>query len=171
MCLRRLYLTYSPTRKRKRGWARNGKKDPENSAETKLSAQSYCAQPEKRPLVYHRADRGGHFQPFFGNIARTIEDEAKRNNYTVIFGSSDENLDKSGDLINVLLNRQVDGLILIPTEGSRQQIKQLRKQPVPFVLIDRYFPQIPVSQIGINNFGLRIAPSATWSKQGISASA
>ncbi|MGN7720430.1 LacI family DNA-binding transcriptional regulator [Chitinophaga sp. 22620] len=90
--------------------------------------------------------------PFFGNIARTIEDEAKRNNYTVIFGSSDENLDKSGDLINVLLNRQVDGLILIPTEGSEQQIKQLRKQPVPFVLIDRYFPQIPVSQIGINNF-------------------
>ncbi|WP_119079988.1 LacI family DNA-binding transcriptional regulator [Chitinophaga alhagiae] len=90
--------------------------------------------------------------PFFGNIARTIEDEAKRNNYTVIFGSSDENLEKSGDLINVLLNRQVDGLILIPTEGSEQQIKQLQKQPVPFVLIDRYFPQIPVSQIGINNY-------------------
>ncbi|MBO9154697.1 LacI family DNA-binding transcriptional regulator [Chitinophaga sp. GCM10012297] len=90
--------------------------------------------------------------PFFGNIARTIEDEAKRNNYTVIFGSSDENLDKSSDLINVLLNRQVDGLILIPTEGSEQQIKQLRKQQVPFVLIDRYFPQLPVSQIGINNF-------------------
>lgn len=90
--------------------------------------------------------------PFFGNIARTIEDEAKRNNYTVIFGSSDENLDKSGDLISVLLNRQVDGLILIPTEGSEQQIKQLRKQQVPFVLMDRYFPQIPVTQIGINNF-------------------
>jgi len=90
--------------------------------------------------------------PFFANIARTIEDEAKRNNYTVIFGSSDENVDKSRDLINVLLNRQVDGLILIPTEGSEQQIKNLQSQNVPFVLIDRYFPGIPASHISINNY-------------------
>lgn len=90
--------------------------------------------------------------PFFGNIARTIEDEAKRHNYTVIFGSSDENLAKSEDLITVLLNRQVDGLILIPTEGSEQQIKRLKKQAVPLVLIDRNFPGIAVSQVGINNY-------------------
>lgn len=90
--------------------------------------------------------------PFFANIARTIEDEAKKNNYTVIFGSSDENVDKSRDLINVLLNRQVDGLILIPTEGSEQQIKNLKDQNVPFVLIDRYFPEISASHISINNY-------------------
>lgn len=90
--------------------------------------------------------------PFFGNIARTIEDEAKRNNYTVIFGSSDENVDKSRDLINVLLNRQVDGLIITPTEGSEQQIEQLKTMNVPFVLIDRYFPEIPASYITINNY-------------------
>lgn len=90
--------------------------------------------------------------PFFANIARTIEDEAKRYNYTVIFGSSDENVDKSQDLINVLLNRQVDGLILIPTEGSEQQIKNLKEQNVPFVLIDRYFPGISASHISINNY-------------------
>lgn len=91
--------------------------------------------------------------PFFANIARTIEDEAKRHNYTVIFGSSDENIDKSRDLINVLVNRQVDGLILIPTEGSEQQIKNLQEQNVPFVLIDRYFPNIAASHICINNYG------------------
>jgi len=90
--------------------------------------------------------------PFFGNIARTIEDEAKRNNYTVIFGSSDENVDKSGDLINVLLNRQVDGLIITPTEGSEEQISQLKAQKVPFVLIDRFFPEIEASHIAVNNY-------------------
>ena len=90
--------------------------------------------------------------PFFANIARTIEDEAKRNNYTVIFGSSDENVDKSGDLINVLLNRQVDGLIITPTEGSELQIEQLKAQKVPFVLIDRYFPEITASHIAVNNY-------------------
>lgn len=90
--------------------------------------------------------------PFFGHVARTIEDEAKKNNYTVIVGSSDENMDKSGDLINVLLNRQVDGLIVIPTEGSEAQIRQLQERNVPFVLIDRFFPGIATSSISINNF-------------------
>ncbi|HEY9258598.1 LacI family DNA-binding transcriptional regulator [Chitinophaga sp.] len=90
--------------------------------------------------------------PFFANIARIIEDEAKRNNYTVIFGSSDENVDKSGDLINVLLNRQVDGLIITPTEGSEEQIRQLKAQKVPFVLIDRFFPGMEASHIAVNNY-------------------
>ena len=90
--------------------------------------------------------------PFFASIARTIEDEAKRNNYTVIFGSSDENADKSADLINVLLNRQVDGLIITPTDGAEQQIKQLQERKVPFVLIDRYFPGIRSNNISINNY-------------------
>ncbi|MEC5143455.1 substrate-binding domain-containing protein [Chitinophaga sp. 212800010-3] len=89
--------------------------------------------------------------PFFANIARTIEDEAKKNNYTVIFGSSDENVDKSQDLINVLINRQVDGLIITPTEGSEKQILQLQEQRVPFVMIDRFFPGLPGSYIGVNN--------------------
>lgn len=90
--------------------------------------------------------------PFFANIARTVEDEAKRNNYTVIFGSSDESADKAADLINVLLNRQVDGLIITPTEGAEQQIKQLQERKVPFVLIDRYFPAIASNNISINNY-------------------
>ena len=89
--------------------------------------------------------------PFFANIARTIEDEAKKHNYNVIFGSSDENVDKSQDLINVLVNRQVDGLIITPTEGSEQQIRQLQEQKIPFVLIDRFFPEIAASYIAVNN--------------------
>ncbi|WP_423736060.1 LacI family DNA-binding transcriptional regulator [Chitinophaga caseinilytica] len=91
--------------------------------------------------------------PFFGQIARIVEDEAKRHNITVIFGSSDENAEKSADLINVLLNRQVDGLIVIPSEGSEQQILQLSERHFPFVLMDRPFPSLAASSISINNFG------------------
>lgn len=90
--------------------------------------------------------------PFFSQIARVIEDEAKKHNYTVIFGSSDENLEKSQDLINVLLNRQVDGFIIAPSEGSENQIKDLKKNNIPFVLIDRYFPKIETNYIAIDNY-------------------
>lgn len=90
--------------------------------------------------------------PFFANIARTIEDEAKKNNYIVIFGSSDENTDKSWDLINVLLKRQVDGFIIAPTENSEKQIQYLNDQNIPFVLIDRYFPGIPSNYVVTDNY-------------------
>ncbi|MFB5944519.1 LacI family DNA-binding transcriptional regulator [Albibacterium profundi] len=90
--------------------------------------------------------------PFFANIARTIEDEAKKNNYTVIFGSSDENAEKSKDLIDVLVNRQVDGFIIAPTENSQEQIKDLESRGIPLVLIDRYFPGISTNYVATDNF-------------------
>ena len=90
--------------------------------------------------------------PFFAQIARIVEDEAKKYGYTVIFGSSDEKATKSHDLIKFLLNRQVDGFIITPTEGSESQIELLKEQTVPFVLIDRYFPSIETNYVAIDNY-------------------
>lgn len=90
--------------------------------------------------------------PFFANIARIIEDEASKFNYNVIFGSSDEKAEKSLHLIQFLSNRQVDGFIIAPSEGSESQIKDLKEQHIPFVLIDRCFPEIPTNYVIIDNF-------------------
>jgi LacI family transcriptional regulator len=90
--------------------------------------------------------------PFSAHLARIIEDEAKKNKYSVIFGSADENPKKSQDLINLLLSRQVDGFIIAPAEDSEKQLLFLQKQDVPFVLIDRYFPDLKVNHIAIDNY-------------------
>lgn len=90
--------------------------------------------------------------PFFSGIARIIEDEAKKNGYVVIFGSSDENADKSQDLISVLLNRQVDAFIIAPAAGTEKQVRELRKRNVPFVLIDRYFDGFEADMVHTDNF-------------------
>ncbi len=90
--------------------------------------------------------------PFFANIARVVEDEAKRNGYTVIIGSSDENADKSWDLLNVLINRQVDGFIIVSSEKSENQIYYLKEKNIPFVLLDRHFPDIQTDFVATNNY-------------------
>ncbi|WP_422079345.1 LacI family DNA-binding transcriptional regulator [Ulvibacterium sp.] len=90
--------------------------------------------------------------PFFANIARVVEDEATKFNYTVIFGSSDERTDKSKQLIDFLSSRQVDGFIIVPSEGSEQQIIDLKKQNIPVVLIDRFFPEISTDYVIIDNY-------------------
>ncbi|HWS59290.1 MAG TPA: substrate-binding domain-containing protein [Flavobacterium sp.] len=90
--------------------------------------------------------------PFSGQIARVIEDEAVKNGFTVIFGSSDENKHKSEALIDTFLYRQVDGFIIAPVEGTENQIAGLVKKGIPVVLIDRYFPKINVSHVILDNF-------------------
>ncbi|MDR0794408.1 MAG: substrate-binding domain-containing protein [Chitinophagaceae bacterium] len=90
--------------------------------------------------------------PFFANIARTIEDEAKKSNYTVIFGSSDESSEKLANLIRVFLERQVDGFIIAPTENSKNHIKNIIELGKPVVLIDRYFSNIGSSYVVTDNF-------------------
>ena len=89
--------------------------------------------------------------PFFAEIARKIEDEAKKNNYTVVFGSSDEKTEKARDLMRFLANRQVDGFIIVPTEGAEEQIKYLKKRNIPFVLIDRYYPGLEANHVVVDN--------------------
>lgn len=90
--------------------------------------------------------------PFFAQIARIVEDEAANLNYTVVFGSSDEKPEKSLKLIQFLMNRQVDGFIIVPTEGSKEQIEYLKEHNVPFVLIDRRFPDLDTNYIIIDNY-------------------
>jgi LacI family transcriptional regulator len=89
--------------------------------------------------------------PFSSTLARIIEDEAEKNDYTVIVGSSDEKEERSKRIINVMLDRQVDGIIFAPAENDQPLIQYLQKSKVPFVLIDRYFPDLKVNYVAVNN--------------------
>lgn len=89
--------------------------------------------------------------PFFSSIARIIEDEAKKSGYVVIFGSSDESAEKQQQLIDVLLTRLVDAFIIAPAAGTQEQIKSIVNKGVPIVLIDRYFTNVDVDCVHLNN--------------------
>lgn len=89
---------------------------------------------------------------FSSSLARIVEDEADKQNYTVIFGSSDENPQKCQKLITTLLNRQVDGLLIAASEGMESQIRALQQQGTSFVLIDRYFPELKTSYVALDNY-------------------
>lgn len=90
--------------------------------------------------------------PFFGHMARILENEVANHGYTLVFGSSEENKNKSASLINTLLNRQVDGFIIIPAEDSDEQIQNLIRKNIPLVLVDRYFPEINTSHVVLDNY-------------------
>ena len=105
--------------------------------------------------------------PFFGQLARIVEDEALSMGYTVIFGSSDEDEIKSGKVLNTFLNRQVDGYIIVPSEGTVKQVTSLLRRKLPVVLIDRYFPEINCSHIVLNNFQATFDATSSLLKKGL----
>jgi LacI family transcriptional regulator len=78
---------------------------------------------------------------FFATLAKTIEDEAKKYDYKVVYCSTDNDEGKARELINMLSQRQVDGYIITPTQHLAEDIRRLQAENKPVVLIDRYFPQ------------------------------
>lgn len=90
--------------------------------------------------------------PFYATISRIIEDRANELDYTVLFSSSDENLENTKRLIKVLINKGVEGLIVVPCDGSKEVIKELCKDDVPLVLVDRNFPDVKVGYSVLDNF-------------------
>lgn len=88
---------------------------------------------------------------FFADIARCIEDKASQHKYIVLFGSTDESPRKLDGLIDVFLNKGVDGLIIVPCEGSEGSIQKLIDANIPVVLLDRTFEKLDVSSVVLNN--------------------
>jgi LacI family transcriptional regulator len=91
---------------------------------------------------------------FFATLAKTIEDEAKKYDYKVVYCSTDNDEEKARELINMLSQRQVDGYIITPTQHLAEDIRRLQAENKPVVLIDRYFPQHEgIPAVLVDNYG------------------
>lgn len=89
--------------------------------------------------------------PFFAAIARLIEDRAYLNGYKIIYCSTDNDTEKTQELIKMFRDRHVDGYIMAPPEGIAQDISELIKDGMPVVLFDRHLPDVDTDYIEIDN--------------------
>ena len=89
---------------------------------------------------------------FFADLARVIEDAARSIDYRVFYCSTGGNDERSEELINSLLQANVDGFIITPTENLEEKIDLLLKLKKPVVLVDRYFPEQVVSHVVMDNY-------------------
>ncbi len=88
---------------------------------------------------------------FFADIVKNIETTAEEYGYMALFASSDESADKLADLTQKMLGKEVDGMIVVPCDGSESTIKMLEDRRIPLVLIDRYIPDIKTDYVSLNN--------------------
>jgi len=90
--------------------------------------------------------------PFFANLAFHIQEHAEKQGYSVIITNTNENTDKMEKMISILRSRQVDGFIIVPTEHGEKLIEKLVRDKFPVVLLDRFFPELKISYVAVNNY-------------------
>ncbi|HEX8024004.1 MAG TPA: substrate-binding domain-containing protein [Mucilaginibacter sp.] len=90
--------------------------------------------------------------PFFGEMAKVIEEEAEKSGYRIIYCSTNNNLQKGKDMIRMLTQQLVDGYIITPMKGLEKDIQSLVDNEKPVVLIDGYFPGTNIPHVLVDNF-------------------
>lgn len=103
---------------------------------------------------------------FFGSLALHIQIFAEKAGYTVFIGNTNEKLAEMEKMIKLFKARQVDGLIITPAEGSEKLVKDLLRVEIPFVLVDRNFPELNVDSVLINNYQISNVSTKSLLKKG-----
>jgi LacI family transcriptional regulator len=80
--------------------------------------------------------------PFFTQLARGVEDVASSAGYMVIFGNTDESVDKEQTYLRMLFQKQVDGILLVPAQSAPASVEAIRRKGTPMVVLDRWVPGI-----------------------------
>ena len=75
--------------------------------------------------------------PYFTSMARGVEDVAGDSNYTVIYCNTDESETKEEKYANILAQKQVDGVLLVPAGGNDRTIRFLGSNGIAVVVLDR----------------------------------
>lgn len=132
------------------------------SADARQRVLDAMAELNYRPNVLARSLRRGETRtlglilpdsanPFFAEIARAIEDAAFSTGYSVILGNSENELTKEQVYVDVLVNKQVDGLIFVATGDHSPSLEQLVGDGLPVVVVDRRLSDLEVDTVLTDN--------------------
>ncbi len=85
--------------------------------------------------------------PFFTTLARGVEDAASTAGYTVIFCNTDESETKEARYLQVLLEKRVDGYLLVPAGNQPEVIQKIQTNGGQVVVLDRRVDGIEVDNV------------------------
>jgi LacI family transcriptional regulator len=89
--------------------------------------------------------------PFQMMLARGIEEVAYKNGYHLLMSSTKEDPEIERQNLNMLFEKRVDGLILVTTGQSNDELYTFLRAGVPVVLIDRPVTSLPVDIVADDN--------------------
>ncbi len=142
----------------------NGKsKERRISVETTQKVLKFIEQVGYKPNLLARSFRTGKTNiiglmvenisnPFFARLAGLIEENAYKNGYKILYCSTENEPAKARELMQLFKDRHIDGYIITPTEGIKDDIDKLVNAGAPVILFDRYFEGGNHDYVLLDNF-------------------
>ncbi|MFF3393855.1 LacI family DNA-binding transcriptional regulator [Streptomyces sp. NPDC002669] len=91
--------------------------------------------------------------PYFTELARFVEEEARALGYSVIIGNADEQPEIQDHHVRTLLDRRIDGLLVSPADGDSALMADVARGGTPMVFVDRWMPAVDVPVVRADGRG------------------
>ncbi len=89
--------------------------------------------------------------PFFAESARRLEEAAFQRNYSLILCNSNGEIEKERRYTEVLMNKQVDGIIFMACGDDPMSLTELVERHLPVVVVDRVLDHMDVDAVVTDN--------------------
>jgi LacI family transcriptional regulator len=88
---------------------------------------------------------------FFMQVAQGVEDRLTERGYSLMVVNSMENADRERATVDLLLEKQIDGIILIPAGGDGKHLGGANLASTPVVLVDRLVSDFETDSVLVDN--------------------
>ncbi|MGQ9855251.1 MAG: LacI family DNA-binding transcriptional regulator [Fervidobacterium sp.] len=85
--------------------------------------------------------------PFYAEVIKGIELEAKKYGYTIILINTDRSYENEEKAIEILLQRRVEGLIITAVQTKNDDLRRLVEEKIPNVIIGSKFEDLATNYV------------------------
>ena len=90
--------------------------------------------------------------PFFSELARSIEDRAHELGYNIVICSTDYQEEKENKYISLLKQKRVDGFILASGFENLERVQELMEEDIPVVIVARDYPNFSINTVALDDY-------------------
>lgn len=90
--------------------------------------------------------------PFFAEIARSVEDQGHQRGYSLVICSTDNKDERVERYLSLLQQKSVDGIIIGTGIDNRELLNPLLAQSIPTILIARDMPSLDLQTVLVDDF-------------------
>ena len=132
-------------------------KETQELINTAAKELSYSPNQLARGLRLKRTNTIGYIipdisNPFFSSIAKSVEKSARKLGYSILLCDSEEDTKIEENLLQLMIDRKVDGLIISPVGIEVNHLRRIAQRNIPIVLLDRYFPELNLPFVTSDNY-------------------
>jgi LacI family transcriptional regulator len=135
---------------------------PDVGAKTRARVLRLCKELNYRPNLAARSLVTGHtkmmglvipdlIHSFFSELARGISGVLRGAGFTLLISASEQQPEIEKQVIDQLIARRVDALLIASTQFTPQTFQQMRNEGIPYILLDRRFEGFAAHFVGVND--------------------